>query len=226
MCCRSASSQPHRHERGAAANPFNSDAFVIAADVHILDIEPKISRSLELPVELNFAQLHEVLQAAFGWTGSHLHQFNIGGLIVGAPEFDEDGLSDHQTFEATEIRLQDLVFPYDEDDRLTILYEYDFGDSWRHRIVMRRIPAQAGSLIPNASPAAARGPRKTSAHQSGYFGFLEAWHDPVHEEHKAMRRWAGRKFDPESFDIEAANNAVVKALRVARGGYSFRRQRR
>ena len=47
------------------ASPFDPDAFIIAADVHILDIEPKISRSLELPVELNFAQLHEVLQAAF-----------------------------------------------------------------------------------------------------------------------------------------------------------------
>ena len=104
-------------------SPFDPDAFVILADVHIIDIEPKISRSLELPVTLNFAQLHEVLQAAFGWTDSHLHQFNVGGLIVGAPEFDEDGLFDHQTFDATEVRLQDLVFPYGEDESLTIVYE-------------------------------------------------------------------------------------------------------
>jgi hypothetical protein len=208
------------------ASPFDPDAFVIAADVHILDIEPKISRSLELPVDLNFAQLHEVLQAAFGWTDSHLHQFNIGGLIVGAPEFDEDGLSDHRTFEATEIRLQDLVFPYDEDDRLAILYEYDFGDSWRHRIVMRRIPAQAGITYPKCVAGSRSRPPEDVGGPSGYFSFLEAWHDPAHEEHKAMRRWAGRKFDPERFDIEASNNAIAKALRVARGGYRFRRQRR
>jgi hypothetical protein len=93
-------------------SPFDPDSFIIAADVHILDIEPRISRSLELPVSLNFAQMHEVLQAAFGWTDSHLHEFNVGGLIVGAPEFDEDGLSDHQTFEATEVWLRDLVFPH------------------------------------------------------------------------------------------------------------------
>jgi hypothetical protein len=61
-------------------NPFDPDSFVISAEVHIIDIEPRVSRTLELPVKLNFAQLHEVLQAAFGWTDSHLHQFNVGGL--------------------------------------------------------------------------------------------------------------------------------------------------
>lgn len=40
----------------------------------------------------NLAQLHEVLQASFG-IDSHLHQFNIGGIIYGAPEFDDDGFS-------------------------------------------------------------------------------------------------------------------------------------
>jgi hypothetical protein len=44
-------------------NPFDPDSFVISAEVHIIDIEPRISRTLELPVKLNFAQLHEVLQA-------------------------------------------------------------------------------------------------------------------------------------------------------------------
>lgn len=90
--------------------PFDPDSFIVPADVHILGIGPKISRTLELPITLNLAQLHEVLQAAFGWTDSHLHQFNIDGLIYGAPEFDEDGLSDSRTFEATEVRMIDLHF--------------------------------------------------------------------------------------------------------------------
>ena len=69
-------------------DPFDPDSTIISADVHIVDIEPRISRVLELPVKLTFAGLHEVLQAAFGWTDSHLHQFNVGGLTIGAPEFD------------------------------------------------------------------------------------------------------------------------------------------
>ena len=62
------------------------DALVVRAKIHLVGIQPPITRTLELPMDLNLAQLHEVLQATFGWTDSHLHQFNIGGLTYGAPE--------------------------------------------------------------------------------------------------------------------------------------------
>jgi hypothetical protein len=39
-----------------------------------------------------------------------------------------------------------------------------------------------------------------------------------------MRRWAGRKFDPERFDLDATNAAIARAMRRARGGYRFRRE--
>jgi hypothetical protein len=206
-------------------NPFDPDSFVISAEVHIIDIEPGISRTLELPVKLNLAQLHEVLQAAFGWTDSHLHQFNVGGLIIGAPEFDEDGLSDHRTFEASEVRLQDLTFPYDEDPQLSILYEYDFGDYWRHLLILRRIPRQIGVDYPRCLAGSRSGPPENVGGCSGYAGFLEAWIDPEHEEHKAVRRWVGRKFDPERFDLDATNKTIARAMRAAKGSYRFRHER-
>ncbi len=201
---------------------LDPDAIIISADVHILDIEPKISRSLELPVAMNFAEFHEVLQAAFGWTDSHLHHFNVGGLIIGAPEFGEDGFLDRRTFEATEVRLQDLVFPFDDDATLTIHYEYDFGDSWRHRIVMRRLPAQAGIKYPRCVVGSRAAPPEDVGGPSGYTAFLEAWHDPEHESHKIIRSWAGKKFDPERFNLNASNKAIRKAIRVSGGDYRFR----
>lgn len=206
-------------------DPFDPESFIIRAEVHIVGIEPRITRTIDLPVKLNFAGLHEVLQAAFGWTDSHLHQFNVGGLIIGAPEFDEDGLFDHRTFEATEVQLQDLVFPYgDEGEELRIVYEYDFGDNWRHEAILRRLPREEGAVYPQCVAGARSGPPEDVGGPRGYAEFLEAWHDPSHEEYKAMRRWVGRKFAPEAFDLEATNKAITKALRVARGGYRFRRQ--
>ncbi|MDW9686708.1 plasmid pRiA4b ORF-3 family protein [Sinorhizobium meliloti] len=186
-------------------DPFDPDRFIVRAEVHILGIEPKISRTVELPITLNLAQLHEVLQAAFGWTDSHLHQFNIGGLIYGAPEFDEDGLSDSRTFEATEVRMIDLQFPYEENP-LTILYEYDFGE------------------YPRCLAGKRSGPPEDVGGTSGYADFIDAWLDPDHEEHKAMRRWVGRKFHPEACNLDEINKAIGKALRASKGDYRFRRE--
>lgn len=206
-------------------DPFDPDNFIVRAEVHILDIEPQISRVLELPISLNLAQLHEVLQAAFGWTDSHLHQFNIGGLIYGAPEFDEDGLFDSKIFEATGVRMIDLHFPYVRDENtLTILYEYDFGDNWRHLLRLERVPREEGAKYPRCIAGKRCGPPEDVGGTPGYAEFLDAWLDPEHEEHKDMRRWVGRKFHPEVCDIDQINNAIAKAMRVSKGGYRFRRE--
>ena len=69
-----------------------------------------------------------------------------------------------------------------------------------------------------SSDASQQQPGSNIRRTSGYFDFLEAWLDPNHDEHRAMRRWAGRSFDPEQFDPEAANKAIRKDLRVADGG--------
>lgn len=207
-------------------DPFDPDSFIVRAQAHILDIEPRIGRTLELPMALNLAQLHEVLQAAFGWTDSHLHQFNIGGLIYGAPEFDEDGLFDSRIFEATEVRMIDLHFPYDPGENpVTILYEYDFGDNWRHLLRLERVQRQEGAKYPRCIAATRSGPPEDVGGTSGYTDFLEAWLDPSHDEHKAMHRWVGRKFHPELCNLDDINKAIAKAMRSSKGGYRFRHAR-
>ena len=60
--------------------------------VWLWGINPPIWRRIVLSPDLNFAELHEVLQACFGWQNSHMHQFTVGGLILGAPEFEDGGL--------------------------------------------------------------------------------------------------------------------------------------
>ena len=196
------------------------DAFIVRIDVHIQDIEPPIARTLELPMDLNLAQLHEVLQATFGWTDSHLHQFNIGGLIYSAPEFDEDGLSEQRIFEASDVHLTDFVIPH--TCPLTILYDYDFGDCWVHVLEMTVRPQQDGVTYPRCIAGSRSGPPEDVGGTSGYADFLEAWHDPTDEEHREMRRWAGRKFDPERFDLDDNNKAILRAIRRSKGGYRFR----
>jgi hypothetical protein len=168
--------------------------------------------------------MHEVIQAAFDWTDSHLHQFIVGGLVIGAPEFDADGLNDHQTFEATEVLLRDLDL--DNMPQPRILYEYDFGDRWRHWIEIEEpVPRQDGVADPACIGGARSRPPEDVGGATGYADFLEAWRDPNHDRHRAMRRWAGRSFDPEKFEPITTSKAITSALRRCRKDYRFRQRR-
>lgn len=185
--------------------------------VTIEGITPPIWRTLLIPESLNFAQLHEVLQAAFGWTESHLHRFNIGGVLFGAPELDDFTTM----FEAEDLRLRDLaLYPFDDPK---ILYEYDFGDGWRHWIVFeRRVALAKGQTQPQLVDGARAGPPEDVGGPPGFEEFLKAWATPKHPRHKAKRTWVGAAYDPEAFDIEKTEKAIRSALRRCKGGYRFR----
>ena len=50
------------------------------------DVEPAVLRRLDVPLGLRLDRLHFVLQAAMGWTDSHLHAFGAGGAEWGVPD--------------------------------------------------------------------------------------------------------------------------------------------
>jgi len=199
------------------------DQFLIQARIILRDITPPIWRLLLLPRDLNLAQLHEIIQAAFGWTDSHPHQFSIGGLVYGAPEFDEGYEDERTTFEASAVRLDDFEFMHAVP---RFLYEYDFGDSWIHEISFEElVPRRPDWKYPTCIGGERHGPPEDVGGPEGYRRFLDAWRDPAHEEHKAMRRWAGRKFDPEAFDPAVVDKAMASALRKCKRNYRFRLER-
>jgi hypothetical protein len=105
----------------------------------------------------------------------------------------------------------------------TFSHEYDFGDGWRHHIETHRVPREPGVNYPRCTAGSRSGPPEDVGGIGGYEDFLEAWRDPEHGEHRDMRIWAGEKFDPERFDLEATNKHIARAMRAARGGYRFRR---
>src|SRR5450759_4010451 len=85
-------------------------------------VSPLLWRRLLVPSGITIAQLHDVLQVAFGLEYMHLHRFEIRGREYGLSRqggvfFDTD---------ARKVRIGDLKLRRME--RLT--YEYDFGDSW------------------------------------------------------------------------------------------------
>lgn len=127
---------------------------------------PSVYRILEVDSEMTFAEFHDVLQVAFGWENSHLHEFSIekkDGELVGRIAIGMDlegmGISSKEMFDETNEKLVDW-FIQEED---YAIYTYDFGDDWRHEVVLSKIvPEEAGRVYPYCVEAIQAAPEEDS----------------------------------------------------------------
>jgi hypothetical protein len=98
-------------------------------------------------------------------------------------------------------------------DRLD--HEYDFGDSWRHVIVVEA-SAAGDDATPRCIDGAGRCPPEDVGGISGYEELRRVLADPRNAEHEHMLGWLGisdaREFDAAAFDLERANAAIADAL--------------
>lgn len=99
---------------------------------------PPVWRRIEVSSDLHLDEVHDVVQAVFGWTDSHLHRYAT-----------EQEHSDQTTyylcpFDVTEgdqgapeeqVRLDEALI--DPGDRL--YYQYDYGDNWQHTLELESV---------------------------------------------------------------------------------------
>jgi len=98
------------------------------------------------------------------------------------------------------------------DTHQGLVYEYDFGDSWEHIVTVEEIlPADASTSAIAVCLASSRAcPSEDCGGIGGYVELLRALKNRKHPEHKSMKEWLGRPFDPESFDVAKANHWLRK----------------
>ena len=90
-------------------------------------------RQIRIPSDINFKQLHGLIQKLFGFDDYHNWEFKVPAVI---PDEDAVNLNDIiksiSSSEADKVTINELFDEYD-----VLLYEYDFGDSWE--IVVHKI---------------------------------------------------------------------------------------
>jgi len=134
-----------------------------------------------------------------------MHQFHApDGTRYGEPMAELD-LSDE-----ARARL-DRVLPRAKG---AMIYEYDFGDSWEHKVAVEKIlDATGGLAVPSCIDGKRCCPPDDCGGIWGYADFLEAIGDPEHPEHDNMMEWAGEEFDPEHFDPQEVNARLTRMKR-------------
>jgi hypothetical protein len=183
---------------------------VLQLKVTLAEIEPPVWRRLRIPMDYTLARLHKVIQAAFGWTDSHLHRFRIHGEDYAPVDLEnEPGTRDEKvSLKQVGLRL-----------KTKIRYDYDFGDSWEHQILVE------GLLLleePAEVPACIGGQRKCPPEDcggaGGYQEMLDALRNQRDPRGEELRLWLGtRTWNAEAFDLGQVNEAIAKAT-APRGG--------
>ena len=105
---------------------------VFSLKISLRGAKPPIWRRLLAPTTMTLEDLHEAIQVTMGWTGGHLHIFEIDGR-----QFGEAG----EVEEVEDETRQTLGRLFDASGG-RFLYTYDFGDNWEHVVqVEKRLPA-------------------------------------------------------------------------------------
>lgn len=182
-------------------------------------VQPEVWRLVRVPHDVRMDRLHRVLQAAFGWTNSHLHQFPLidakGDVTgyVGEPDPDSPGVSlglRTPTQDETKRLLKNFFGK--SGDRIG--YEYDFGDSWLHEIALAAVHEQTARLTtPLCLDGGRAAPPEDCGGPPGFEHLLDVLNKPKHREYAEMRDWVGGEYDPAAFDL-AGINRVLARLKV------------
>ena len=170
-------------------------------------VKPTVLRRVEVPFDIRLDRLHLTMQAALGWTNSHLYEIRAGdvGWSTLYPEADwpEDFL------DARNARLDKVI---EDVGTKTLRYIYDFGDGWKHTIKIERLTdTEPGVMYPRLIAATGRCPPEDCGGPWGYAEFLDAIRDPAHDRHTELKEWIGCDFDPDNVDREelAAHVAML-----------------
>ncbi|WP_394751917.1 plasmid pRiA4b ORF-3 family protein [Crenothrix sp.] len=171
------------------------------------DSKPPIWRRVLVASNINLSVFHKVIQIVMGWTDSHLHQF-VAGQVFYAPPYDDDfGM---ECKDESKYKLSQLL----KKEKDKIIYEYDFGDSWRHKIELEKIlPYDAKTVFPSCIKGKLACPPEDCGGVWGYADLLETLTETDNPDREELLHWLGEKFEPDYFNITEINAELAHRFR-------------
>jgi hypothetical protein len=105
--------------------------------------KPPIWRRFQVALDGTLADLHPILQRVLGWEDQHLHQFRVGRELFGVRDPHDPFSAD--VIDERRVRLSEVL----PAEKAKLRYEYDFGDSWDHELVLEKIlPPDPAAELP------------------------------------------------------------------------------
>lgn len=197
------------------------ERYALQLKVSLIGIKPLIWRRVIVNADMPLGELHEVIQTIMPWDDGHLHRFYNKEQIYMMPYEECEYPENIAQMEAYEDALIEDVLT-EKGQRLK--YEYDFGDSWIHDILVEAIlpPLESRDAIFVKGKNAA--PPEDCGGIWGYEHFREVMSNPKHPEYEDMLEWLGLEkgevFDPTDIGctIEDINDMLSCDPIASEGG--------
>ena len=176
--------------------------------IELENSEPLIWRELEVPSNLCLTSLAQAILLAFGWNEDHLHQFLESRKNHYATSLNELGGTLYPgTKDGSRYGVSHLLKKQGD----SVLFEYDYGDSWYHKVKLKSVAdyadyeTKAVRLIGGANAC----PPDDCGGIYRYRHLVELMQkNPQSSELSEFYDWMGCKWDPEFFPMDETVKAV------------------
>ena len=176
--------------------------------ITLLGTNPPVWRSILIPESYTFYDLHCAIQDAMGWEDCHLHGFDIKyeppikipiprsmSMIHVECPYAEPDIEENEPLYTTEIQIKE----YFKKENDKIMYVYDYGDGWRHEVLLEKIMAKdSKAKYPICVDGQLSCPPEDCGSIPGYYECIDALKNNDDSEGKLtwLGDWMPDNFDP------------------------------
>lgn len=188
---------------------------IIELKIELEGIKPKIWRTFQVEADITFKDLHENIQKVMGWENYHMYDFTLGKTInIIDPRGDNDFGWGEIVKKANRAKLSKFI----DTKSQKFSYMYDMGDSWEHKLTVKKIfEAEDSESFPLVIDGARACPPEDCGGIWGYEEIIELLKHPESPEYEErIEDWLGEDFDPEYFNIDEVNKKFRKSKQKAK----------
>ncbi|SER23939.1 pRiA4b ORF-3-like protein [Gracilibacillus ureilyticus] len=208
-------------EKKAGQRAFLQPAVQIKVTLR-LDTQ-QVWRRLVVPLNQSFYHLHCILQKAFNWSDSHLHEFQLYREKISFSDFylpqsdyvlvsNKEAFAYQQGGQIMEFTHQ-VVIGDALDQFKSIVYTYDLGDDWQHIIKIEKWIEEFDTRYPVCLDGEGATPPENVGGIPGYNDFLDIIQSEDHPDKESILSWA-ESAGYRSFNKEKVNELLSQWSRI------------
>lgn len=174
----------------------------------------EIWRRVQIPANYSFRSLHNLIQIVFDWQNYHLHEFSVvrkdnkNLKVVMDDDPDTLEFADFSRDEIVQERFVSLAEIFSQHPE--VIYEYDFGDSWKHIITLEK---SVTATSPHAKLIEGKGerPPEDVGGLHGFNEYLTMINNPTSLEYENFMAWAASQKE-RTFSLDYTNHRLKNIL--------------